>query len=369
MNPLRTWANRQYVDARRALRQEAVRIREFREARSAPPVAVVAINMRPVAGPWGGSSVFVRQLEACLRRRGFRVQYHLSGPVDVVVLIDPREDLEFKTFGLEEIRACRRRNPALRVLHRINECDQRKKSNFMDELLRTANREADHTVFISEWLSGYFKARWFDSTRPHTVIYNGADPGIFHPVGQVRFQPGTPFRISTHHWSDNPMKGFPVYEELDRRLAEGALPGVEFWVIGRWPADIRWRAARTFPPASGHALAALLRQCHAHLTASLWEPCGMHHVEAAQCGLPVVFHEDGGGIVEAGRRYGLGFNEDPMAAIAALRDRYPEFRERVLADPPDGDAMAIRYANLIRDLMPGGRWEAAGPRLAGKEMP
>ena len=220
----------------------------------------------------------------------------------------------------------------------------------MDRLLAEANALADHTVFISEWLQEYFIARWFDPARPHSVIYNGADPAIFHPVGQQPYAVGQPFRISTHHWSDNPMKGFPVYEQVDRLIADGALPEVELWIIGRWPAAIRWRTARTFPAVSGRRLAGLLRQCHAHLTASLWEPCGMHHVEAAQCGLPMAYHEDGGGIVEAGRRYGVSFREDPAAAINTLRADYGEYHRRVLAEAPDGDRMAMAYADLIRRM-------------------
>ena len=350
MPPWRAAANRAFAAALQCGRTWRGVGAAWWETRTAPPVFTVAVSMKPVFGPWGGSSVFVHQLEACLRRRGCRVQYHLRGEVDVVVLIDPREDLESKAFGPEAIRDYKRRHPRVQVLHRINECDQRKQTTFMDPLLREANSLADHTVFISEWLRGYFTERWFDPARAHSVIYNGADPAIFHPVGQAPFVPGQPFRICTHHWSDNPMKGFPAYEQVDRLIADGALPGVELWIIGRWPAAIRWRAARTFPAVSGRRLAELLRQCHAHVTASLWEPCGMHHVEAAQCGLPMAYHEDGGGIVEAGRRYGVAFRDDPAAAIRALRADYPEFHRRVRAAAPDGDRMAMAYADLIRQM-------------------
>ena len=131
----------------------------------APPIATVAINMRPVSGPWGGSSVFVHQLEACLKRRGYRVQYHLTAPVDVIILIDPREDLENKAFGPKAIKAFKRKHSSVKIIHRINECDQRKNTGFMDALLREANEDADYTVYISEWLRDYFFNRGFDSRR------------------------------------------------------------------------------------------------------------------------------------------------------------------------------------------------------------
>ena len=190
--------------------------------------------------------------------------------------------------------------------------------------------------------------------RPHSVIINGADSAVFHPIGSAAFEPNGPLRLVTHHWSDNWLKGFKVYAEVDRLIAEGLLPDVELWVIGRWPQEIQWRAARTFPPANGEALARLLRQCHAYLTASLWEPGGMHFIEGIQCGLPVAYHEDGGGIVEVASRYGIGFRDDPAAAIAALRERYASLRMAALTDPPSGDEMGLRYRKLVQRVLAGG---------------
>lgn len=317
-------------------------------------VGRVAFNMRPARGPWGGSSPFVEQLQAHLERRGYATGFALRGQVDVIVLIDPRPDLQNKAFGVEEIVAYKKRHPGVRVLHRVNECDQRKATSFMDDLLTSANRIADSTVFISEWLRDYHATRWFDRARPHATIYNGADPRVFHPVGVRAWSAADgAFRLVTHHWSDNPLKGFDVYRQVDDLIADGRLPGVELRVIGRWPEQTSWRAARTYPPTRGADLADKLRECHAYLTASRWEPCGMHHVEGAQCGLPLLYHEDGGGIVEAGARYGIGFREDVGAAVQAMRARYTDFRTRVLRNIPSGDRMALEYVDVIQQLIAG----------------
>jgi len=317
-------------------------------------MARVAFNMRPISGPWGGSSVFVRQLGDLLARRGYEVRYDLKRPVDVVVLIDPRRDAN-KPFGVPEIAAYKRRFAGTRVLHRVNECDQRKGTSFIDDLLAEASGVSDFTVFISEWLRDYHAARWFDQGRPHGVIYNGADPAVFHPVGQESPAAGAVFRLVTHHWSDHERKGFDVYRRVDEMIADGVLNNVELRVIGRWPESIRWRAARVSGPVAGPALAAALRQCHAYLTASRWEPCGMHHVEGAQCGLPLIYHEDGGGIVEAGQRYGVGFRDDVASAIETMRRDYGRYRERLFAQMPSGDRMCADYADQIQRLVCEGR--------------
>ncbi|MBI4765595.1 MAG: glycosyltransferase family 4 protein [Deltaproteobacteria bacterium] len=253
-----------------------------------PPLGRVAFNMHPTDGPWGGSSIFVLQLAAFLKWRGFEVTFQLKEGVDLIVLIDPRDDLQKKSFGLPEILNHKDRYPDTKIIHRINECDQRKGTKFMDTLLAEANRVADYTVFISAWLRDYHTGRWFDPSRSHRVIYNGADPKIFHPIGNKPYAGKSPFRVVTHHWSDNPMKGFPVYQQVDELIHGGELPDTELWVIGRWPASIHWKSAKTFSATHGLALAEKLRSCHAYLTASLWEPCGMHHVEGAQCGLPLI---------------------------------------------------------------------------------
>ena len=308
--------------------------------------------MRPARGPWGGSSPFVVQLKRYLQRRGYDVRFDLHKKVDVIVLIDPRDDLQFKSFGMEEIRAYKKINPKVKVLHRINECDQRKNSSFMDELLKNANEIADHTVFIANWLQDYHSERWFNRENSHSVIYNGADPKVFHPIGSAIYDDKDTFRIVSHHWSDNMLKGFDIYSKIDQAIERGQLEGVELWIVGRWPSEIKWHETRLFPPSQGKKLADTLRSCHAYVTASRWEPCGMHHVEGAQCGLPLLYHLDGGGIVEAGERYGLSFGDDDFIdAIKSLRNDYGKYRNLVLNNSPCGDRMAMEYTNKIQSLI------------------
>jgi glycosyltransferase involved in cell wall biosynthesis len=306
--------------------------------------------MRAVDEPWGGGNSWLWQMTRHLRAHGYDTRSDLRRSPGCVVLVDPRVGGNVG-FGADEIARVKQPPPGTPCLHRINECDLRKGTNEIDALLADANRVADHTVFISGWLRDYHAERWFDVSRPHSVVLNGADPRIFNPVGGDELRPGEPMRLVTHHWSDNPMKGFDVYQEVDRLIADGELPDVELWVIGRWPKTCEWRAARTFPPVTGPGLAGLIRQCHAYLTASRFEPGGMHHVEGAQCGLPVLYHEDGGGIVELASRYGIAFRDDVAGAVGEMRERYDDLRQRVLARPPSGDVMCAGYLRLIERLV------------------
>lgn len=313
------------------------------------PVARVAVNLAPRKSPYGGGNQFLQQLGRYLTFHGYEVVYHLDSGVDCVLIMDGRNAQT--TFGLREIQAFKRLHPSVVCIHRVNECDQRKQSDFMDDLLSRVNSAADHTVFISKWLRDYHASRWFNLARPHTVIHNGADPSVFHPVGSRPSSGKEVFRLVTHHWSDNPMKGFRVYEEIDRLIDNKELSNVELWVIGRWPAAMQWRSARLIGPVTGQRLADLLRQCQAYVTASLWEPGGMHFIEGAQCGLPLLYHEDGGGIVEVGKQFGIGFRDDIGSAIMEMRRDYGELREAVLRLSPSGDRMCHEYRRIIQSML------------------
>ena len=313
-------------------------------------IATVAFNLRPRSGPYGGGNQWAAQLSTYLRRCGYRVIYRLDDSVDLVMgthagLNGPME------FSYSDVFAAKQVNPKLRCIQRINDNDARKKTGAMDAHLAEANKAADHTVFVSRWLRDYHAERWFNAEKPHSVIVNGADPAVFHPFGSRAWREGETFRIATHHWSDNPSKGFDVYAQIDERIADGTLRDVELWIIGRWPSSIRWKAAKTFPPVSGRKLADLLRHCHAAVSASRHEPGAMHPVESLQCGLPLLYADDTGGTVELGERFGVRLSNDPVASVRTLQKRHDELRNLILQHGPGGDIMCAAYRQLIQSLI------------------
>lgn len=313
-------------------------------------VATVAFNMRPKRGPFGGGNQWVSQLSAYLRACGYRVVYRLDDSVDLVMGTHAGLSGALE-FSYEDVVRAKRRNPRLRCVQRINDNDARKGTGEMDALLGRANEAADHTVFVSGWLRDYHARKWFEREKPHSVILNGANPAVFHPFGNAPWREGEPLRLVTHHWSDNMAKGFDVYEQIDARIADGSIPGVELWIVGRWPSGIRWRSAKTFAPCAGHALADILRRCHACVTASRFEPGAMHPVEALQCGLPLLYHADSGGTVELGREFGVEISSDLASSLGELKARYSGLRQALLRGGPAGDRMCLSYRTLIQSIL------------------
>lgn len=264
----------------------------------------ILINRKIVQGPWGGGNNFVKSLYERLLANGYLLVDSLNEDIDLIIMIDPRyDDLG---ISINEIASYKKKNPNVKILHRINECDARKNTNDIDKLLLIANQFADETVFISRWLKDYFVQKGF--SKSNKIIYNGCDSSHFYPQKNLENKKvQTPIKIVTHHWSDNWMKGFDAYKYLDQ-LCEKNPDKYQFTYIGRYAKEYSPKATNLVKPLYGKELGDELRKHDVYVTASRWEPCGMHHIEGASSGMPIIYHKDGGGIVEGCEPHGISFS-------------------------------------------------------------
>lgn len=315
-----------------------------------PKTGTIAINLKPVKGSWGGANQWTTQLTRWLRHQGWRVIHDLKHVPDAVIMTHTGL-APMTAFGYGEVKRLKEKHPDIPCIHRINDNDIRKETSEMDDFLATSNTVADHTVFVSSWLRDYHANRWFDAKRPHSVILPGADSRVFHPLGNLPWKPGDPFRMVTHHWSDNWNKGFDVYQAIDDWISANPANGFELWIIGRWPRDLTWKSARTFGPASGHKLASLLRQCHGYVSASRHEPGAMHVAEGLQCGLPILFHPDTGGTPEMANRSGIQIGDSLPESLIKFKESYADLRSALLANPPSGARMSASYESILHRLL------------------
>lgn len=312
----------------------------------------ISIGMKLQAGPWGGGNQFGVALKQDFERRGIEVVHHLNdADLDFILLCEPRKKLKISAFTDREIfEYLGRKNRRALVIHRINECDERKGTSGVNARLLRANLCADHTVFISDWLRQLFVSHGFEG-KSSSVILNGSDRAIFHPEGHRPWDGREPMRLVTHHWSGHWMKGFDIYRRIDEMLGDPAMATrFSFTYIGNVPKDFTFRHSRYVEPTSGKALADLLREHHVYLTASRNEPCGHHQNEGANCGLPVLFLESGG-IPENVRGFGLGFTVDNFEArLEEMRTKYAEIQPRLAGFDRTADRMSGEYHQLLMKL-------------------
>lgn len=298
--------------------------------------------------PWGGGSQFLAVFADYLVAKGHQVVHQLEPNIDVVVMLDPRP--EDGGFSANEILTHKKRN-AIKVLHRVNDTGVTRGGDTLDRLISNANAVlADQTVFISEWVRNHFVAKGFDANRPHTVITNGCDETFFYPRPQVE-KPGRPLKLVTHHWSDNPAKGLDLYAEIDR-LIDGGAP-LEFTYVGRYPKGHSPKHTRIVAPLYGQQLGDELRKHDVYVTGARWEACGSHHVEGAACGLPVVYHLDGGGVVEMCQRYGVGVSSpsELRHAITTVASNYATHQKAIMDADLKASTMCEKYLRIIENMM------------------
>ena len=299
----------------------------------------VCISRKPISGPWGGGNLFVKGMSTLLKNKGHQVFYDLVENLDYILMIDPRPS----NYGIDanQIFNYKYRNPKTRVLHRINECDKRKGSVGLDKLLLTCANLSDDVVFISEWVKNYFTNQGYD--RKSTVIYNGCNVKDFTYKKSSEINS---VHLVTHHWSDNILKGYDFYKKIDDVCLEN---NWQFTFIGRFNKNIKTNNTQLIEPKTGKELAEKIKLGNIYVTASKWEPCGMHHIEAASCGIPVLYHENGGGINEGCQRYGEKFsNLDTFKiGLEKIVNNYSHYRNEILNYDLSIEACCLKYLSIM----------------------
>jgi hypothetical protein len=268
-------------------------------------------------------------------------------------MIDPRWRNPATTFGPGRIlRYLARHNPQAIVLHRINECDERKGTSGLNERLKRANYVADHTVFVADWLRRDLPIWQDKNDQNSSVILNGAAAEVFHTRGHREWDRTAALKLVTHHWGGNWMKGFDIYQKIDDMLDQPRWRGrIEFTYIGNLPPGFSFKNANYIPPLDGETLAESLRAQHVYVTASRFEPGSNHQNEGALCGLPVLY-VNSGALPEYCDGFGIQF--EPVTFETALEKMitdYDMYQAHNAAYPHVASRTTDRYIALFDDLI------------------
>ena len=180
------------------------------------------------------------------------------------------------------------------VLHRINECDERKDTNFVNESIINASKHADGRIFVSQWIKNLYEKIGMNMDNSH-VILSGSNQTVFNPKDRSVKKPEEAYKLVTHHWGNNWNKGFDNYQHLDQLVADKSFQyNIEFTYIGNLPKDFEFYNSKHIEPLDGENLARELKKNHIYITGSINEPSGNHHIEGAMCGLPLLYINSGG---------------------------------------------------------------------------
>jgi len=293
----------------------------------------IAIGMKIQEGPWGGGNQFGKALKIFLVKQGVKVVHSLKdNDIDVILITETRKWLKSCAFDTLDVLNYLKNKPNTLVVFRVNECDERKgnKIKLLNKLILETAKFSDKVIFISSWLRDLFVAKESTLKDKSVVIYNGADPSIFNWQGRQKWDKNKLLKIVTHHWGANWMKGFDIYLLLDALIDKRYKDKIQFSYIGNLPKGVLFKKAKVISPKFGGELAAELKKNHIYLTASINEPAGMHHIEGALCGLPILYRNSGS-LPEYCKGFGISFkgSGDFRQKLDLIMEKYDYFFEEM----------------------------------------
>ena len=252
------------------------------------------VNRMPLNRPWGGGNMFVQALYKHSEEFGVKIipanDKQTEPDAALVIGLDP--DSASNASGINSLikyKLMREQFGASKfpIVIRCNENDARKNTNLVDNKWKHACNYVDGVIYVSDYIKSYHN---FNCPK-NTVIINGVDKEIFQP--QEKFNNGK-INIVAHHWSDNPLKGFDIYESIDRFVGEHQQ--YTFTYIGRERGT--FKNTKVIKPLFGKHLGEELGRYDVYVSASRAEPGPNHILEALACKLPTFVKTDGGACLE-----------------------------------------------------------------------
>ena len=311
----------------------------------------VSIGTKIQKGPWGGGNLFAINLRDYLIKEGHEVVTNLNDDdIDIILITEPRKSSESSAYTHFDVKKyIDYVNSEALVVHRINECDERKNTNYVNRYLINVNKIADQTVFVSSWLKDLYEDQGINKIN-NNVIMAGANSAIFNNKDFEPWNGKEKIKIVTHHWGANWNKGFDSYVLIDKLISQKKWKEkIEFTYIGNLPKKFSFENSNVVSPLSGEALAKEIKKNHLYITGSLNEPSGNHHIEAAQCGLPLLYINSGG-IPEYCKNFGVMYDDDDLEIkLEELIKKYDGYINELKTYSFNSDKMSNNYLSLFEE--------------------
>jgi len=311
----------------------------------------VSIGTKIQKGPWGGGNLFAINLRDYLIKEGHEVVTNLNDDdIDIILITEPRKSSESSAYTHFDVKKyIDYVNSEALVVHRINECDERKNTNYVNRYLINVNKIADQTVFVSSWLKDLYEDQGINKIN-NNVIMAGANSAIFNNKDFEPWNGKEKIKIVTHHWGANWNKGFDSYVLIDKLISQKKWKEkIEFTYIGNLPKKFSFENSNVVSPLSGEALAKEIKKNHLYITGSLNEPSGNHHIEAAQCGLPLLYINSGG-IPEYCKNFGVMYDDDDLEIkLEELIKKYDGYINELKTYSFNSDKMSNNYLSLFKE--------------------
>ena len=271
-------------------------------------------------GPWGGGNAFLRGFASALKKRNQLAETWLEADF-VLTNSFPFEGYKSR---LSLLRRIKRRNPHIKIVHRIDGPISTSRGyprhEFFDRAVFEMNQTiADLTIFQSNWSLEQSIAMGYTPSSELCVISNGVDKEIFRP-GVRSLERSKKIELITSSWSGNVNKGMRIYSAMDNKLDFGRY---RYRFFG---PDQGFSGIENMGSVAPHELAAHLRESDYFITASKNDSCSNSLLEAMACGLTPLALDHGGHPEIVKNRDFLFRSEDELLSLleAGVRMKSPE---------------------------------------------
>ena len=312
--------------------------------------------------PFGGGNISTYYIQKYLKLNNYNIHYELNENIDLYLIIDPFKNMRSnKKYGLKEIVEYKKKyTPNSKIVIRVNDCDitrpniEPEKSR-EKEIIKYSN-EIYYFIFNSTFISEYY-SNILPKNIKKTTIFNGCDMALFEPRA-IACIPKV-FSIVTHHWSSNLHKGYEIYKKLRDYCIINT--NFNFIFIGNNVEDI-YPDFKNIGPFCGKELVENINKNHIYITASQYDSCPNHVLEAIACGLPILYiNIKGGGFdlcneFKDDKKIGETFStfEELIDKMNMIRNNYMFYRNNVLKyrSTYNYQSSCYKYISLFKKIIP-----------------
>ena len=244
----------------------------------------IYINQTPINAAWGGGNMWLRAMHQHMHINQLNHHQHNAN----IILISSLDGDQYNCDAETLISSMHKYS---KIFLRVNENDARKGTNYVDNRIFKLSNYINGAIFVSDWLKEHFcnNSNW--KCHNNIVIKNGVDNLIFKKNNKFN---NNKINIVTHHWSNNQLKGFDIYNQLDKWLENNI--EFTFTYIGREQG--KFKNTNVIRPLFCEELRKQLGKYDIYVSASRFDPGPNHILESLSCNLPTYVHCDGGGCVE-----------------------------------------------------------------------
>jgi len=301
----------------------------------------VYINRKPITGPWGGGNKTVAALSEKLQQNGHDVVYRLCDDIDIIFCFDPRSNNIGEWY--HHLFDYKMRHGA-KIIQRVGDLGTHGKPD-LTELVKQSTKFSDFLIFPSEWARNYLKY-----SEDNCAVINNSPLKDFYNNRNIEHPKTETIKVVSHHWSPNIKKGFKYYKFLEQYIVEKNAK-IKFTYIGATPPGLKFESPTNYyePIGDNKAISELISQNDIYLTASEEEAGANHVLEALACGLPVVYHKNGGSIVDYCKDYGIGYDsyDSMIDSLNKVFENYEHFKKNVLKYTKTIDDVISEYIDII----------------------